>query len=37
MRLANLYAPRELIWERVAPSHTGMTQQSDWPELHNIL
>ena len=25
--------PRELIWERVAPSHTGVTQLSDWPEL----
>ena len=32
--LADLYAPKEFIWERVAPSHTGMTQLSDWPELH---
>ena len=23
--------------ERVAPSHTGVTQLSGWPELHNIL
>ena len=22
--------PRELIWERVAPSHTGVTQNSGW-------
>ena len=29
--------PRELILERVAPSHTGMTQLSDWAELYNIL
>ena len=26
--------PRELNWERVAPSHTGVIQLSDWPELH---
>ena len=32
--LAHLYAPQRVIWERVAPSHTGMTQLSDWPELH---
>ena len=25
--------PRELIWERVAPSHTGVTQNSGWPLL----
>ena len=25
--------PRELIWERVAPSHTGVTQSSGWPSL----
>ena len=24
---------RELIWERVAPSHTGVTQNSGWPSL----
>ena len=23
--------PRELIWERVAPSHTGVTQNGGWP------
>ena len=25
--------PRELIWERVAPSHTGVTHNSGWPLL----
>ena len=25
--------PRELIWERVALSHTGVTQNSGWPLL----
>ena len=25
--------PRELIWERVAPSHTGVTQNSGWSLL----
>ena len=37
MRLVDLYAPRELIWERAAPSDTGKTQLSCLPELHNIL
>ena len=23
--------PSELIWERVAPSHTGVTQSGGWP------
>ena len=36
IRLVDLYAPRELIWERVAPSYTGVTQLSDWLELHAI-
>ena len=26
LEACNLYAPQELIWERVAPSHTGLTQ-----------
>lgn len=26
--------PVELMWERVAPSYTGVTQNSDWLELH---
>ena len=25
--------PTELIWERVATSHTGVTQNSGWPLL----
>ena len=25
--------PRELVWKRVAPSHTGVTQNSGWPSL----
>ena len=29
--------PRDLIWERVAPSHTGVTQLSDWPGLHAMF
>ena len=35
--------PRELIWERLAPFHAGMTQESDWPWLtdfdwkHHVL
>ena len=29
--------PRELIWERVAPSHTGVTQNSGWPSLQLLL
>ena len=31
MRICML--PRELIWERVAPYHTGVTQNSGWPSL----
>ena len=26
--------PRELIWERVTPCHTSLTQNGGWPELH---
>ena len=33
----DLYALRVLIWERVAPSHTGVTHLSDWPEMHVML
>ena len=29
--------PRELIWERVALSHTGVTQNSGWPLLQLLL
>ena len=37
MRLAELYAPQGVYLGEVAPSHTGMAQLSDWPDLHNIL
>ena len=28
--MEDLYAPRELIWEEVAPEYKGMTKEKSW-------
>ena len=35
--LGQTCSPKELVCERMAPSHTGSTQHGDWPELLIIL
>ena len=36
MRRVDLMLPRALIWERMAPSHTGVTEYSFWSEVYKF-